>query len=89
MKSSNHHIASTCSLFSYATNPQDCLVLECPIERAAWRNGDAPHFLRKNKWANISGVPALVKVGCTARPIGVLVEDQIMDAVLLQALIEA
>ena len=68
---------------------KDCLVLEVPIERSAWKDKDRPHFLRKNKWGKVSGVPALVKVGQTARPVGILVEEEIMDAVMLQSLINA
>ena len=66
---------------------ENCMILECEIDRADWKNKDKPHFLRKNKWGHVSGVPALVKLGSSARPIGVLVEDDVMDEFLLQSLL--
>ena len=63
-------------------------VLVASVTRKEWKDKENPHPLRKNRWANVTGVPALVKIGQKV-PVGVLVEDQIMDKVLLDALLKA
>ena len=75
------------SLVKGLNSVDGCMILECQIDRADWKNKDEPHFLRKNKWGHVSGVPALIKIGTTARPVGLLVEDEIMDESLMQSLL--
>ena len=73
--------------------PQDSLLLECQVTREEWKNSPGgQHPLRTQRFANVGGVPTLVKMGVfngsLSRPVASLVESQILDKELLQAMVE-
>ena len=73
--------------------PQDALILECQVTRKEWKTTPGgEHPLRSQRFAPVAGVPTLVKMGVAngslSRPVASLVESQILDDELLQAMME-
>ena len=72
-----------------STLPDNSYLLECQVTREEWKNSPGSnHPLRSQRFAAVSGVPCLVKMGFS-RPVATLIEDQIQDSILFTALIEA
>jgi len=68
--------------------PKNSMILECQVTREEWKNTPGgEHPLRSQRFANVAGVPTLVLYG-VVRPIASLVEKEILDEVLLKAMVD-